>query len=53
MERDNGHKALCPLSRSQSPTLEDWGFKGADGTRGRYRLINDLATNKIRERDAR
>lgn len=27
--------------------LEDWRFTVADGTRGRYMIINDLAANKI------
>ena len=40
------------LQSCRPRTLEDWGFKGTDGTRGRYRLINDLATNKIKECDA-
>lgn len=45
------HRLMLQTCRPR--TLEDWGFKGEDGTRGRYRLINDLATNKIKERDAR
>ncbi len=38
------------LQNRRPRTLEEWGFKGTDGTRGRYRMINELATNKIIER---
>ena len=40
------------LQSCRPRTLEEWGFKGADGTRGRYRLINDLVANKIIDRKA-
>eukprot|EP01043_Picozoa_sp_COSAG02_P054245 COSAG02_NODE_6112_length_3791_cov_2.780065_4_plen_132_part_01 len=43
--------ATCPagLDTTTDPTLEQWGYQGAHGTRGRYRIINDLAANKIIE----
>ena len=37
------------LRNSRPRTLEQWGYQGAHGTRGRYRIINDLAANKIIE----
>ena len=45
------HRLMLQSCRPR--TLGDWGFTGAGGTRGRYRLINDLATNKIKERNGR
>ena len=39
------------LNASRPRTLEDWGFTGRDGTRWRYRLIQDLAAGKIIEKD--
>jgi ribonuclease HI len=40
------------LHSSRPRGLVQWGFHGADGTKGRYRLINELATNKIIESKA-
>ena len=37
------------LHSSRPRGLVQWGFHGAEGTKGRYRLINELATNKIIE----
>ena len=44
------HRLMLQSRRPR--TLEEWGFKGTDGTRGRYRMINELATSKIIERNA-
>ena len=35
------------LCNRRPRSLEDWQFTGTNGSRGRYRITNELAANKI------